>query len=94
MVNLSAGIRPTRRSFDDFSCIDEMESLFLKPGININRMLTSHFDDGEDIVLPTRGAHLPEPRTAKSDGSMALELSNLHPNPGNTFNFTKEQICM
>jgi hypothetical protein len=53
MVNLSAGYRPTRRTFDDFSYIDEIESLFLKPGIDINRMLNTRFDDGEDVFLPT-----------------------------------------
>ena len=55
MVNLSAGQRPTRRTFDDFSYIDEMESLFLRPGIDVNRMLTTRFDVGEDVVLPTLG---------------------------------------
>jgi hypothetical protein len=55
MVNLSSGQRPTRRTFDDFSYIDEMESLFLKPGIDVNRMLSTRFDDGEDVVLPTLG---------------------------------------
>ena len=53
MVNLSAGYRPTRRTFDDFSYIDEIESLFLKPGLDIHRMLNSRFDDGEDVFLPT-----------------------------------------
>jgi hypothetical protein len=52
-VNLSAGYRPRRRTFDDFSYIDEIESLFLKPGIDIDRMLNSRFDDGEDVFLPT-----------------------------------------
>jgi hypothetical protein len=53
MVNLSSRQWPTRRSFDDFSYIDEMESLFLKPDIDIDHFLTTRFDDGEDIVLPT-----------------------------------------
>jgi hypothetical protein len=53
MVGLSAGQRPTRRTFDDFSYIDEMETLFLKPGIDVNRILSTRFDDGEDVVLPT-----------------------------------------
>ena len=39
MVNLSSRQWPTQRSFDDFSYIDEMESLFLKPGIDIDRYL-------------------------------------------------------
>jgi hypothetical protein len=53
MVNLSARLRPARRTFDDFSYIDEMESLFLRPGIDVDRMLSTRFDDGEDVVLPT-----------------------------------------
>lgn len=52
MVNLSSHLRPSRRSFDDFSYIDEMESLFLGPQISIERCLHSRFDDGEDISLP------------------------------------------
>jgi hypothetical protein len=30
-----------------------MESLFLKPGIDIARLLTTRYDNGEDIFLPT-----------------------------------------
>jgi hypothetical protein len=53
MVKISARQCPTRRTFDDFSYIDEMESLFLKPNIDIDRFFTTRFDDGEDIALPT-----------------------------------------
>jgi hypothetical protein len=53
MVKLSARQRPARRTFDDFSYIDEMESLFLKPGVDIDRLLCTRFDDGEDVILPT-----------------------------------------
>jgi Reverse transcriptase (RNA-dependent DNA polymerase) len=52
MVELSARLRPTCRSFDDFSYIDEMESLFLRPNIDVGHLLTSRFDEGEDVVLP------------------------------------------
>jgi len=37
MVIFLSQQRPTHRSFNDFSYIDEMESLFLKPGIDIDR---------------------------------------------------------
>jgi hypothetical protein len=30
-----------------------MESLFLRPGVDVDRMLSTRFDDGEDVVLPT-----------------------------------------
>jgi hypothetical protein len=55
MVNLAAGQRPNRRTFDDFSYADEMESLFLKPNIDIHHLLHSRFDDTEDVYLPTLG---------------------------------------
>jgi hypothetical protein len=52
MVKLSARESPKRRTFDDFSYIDEMESLFLSPRVDFSRFLSTRFDDGEDIVLP------------------------------------------
>jgi hypothetical protein len=52
MVVLSSRKRPPRRTFDDFSYIDEIESLLLKPGIEFDRILSTRFDDEEDVVLP------------------------------------------
>lgn len=52
MVKLSARESPKRRTFDDFSYIDEMESLFLSPRVDFSRFLSTRFDDGEDIILP------------------------------------------
>lgn len=52
MVDLSSRKRPIRRIYDDFSYIDEMQSLFLKPGIEFDRILSTRFDDEEDVVLP------------------------------------------
>ena len=40
------------RSHDDFSYIDEMESLFLTPNISPVNLLNTRFDKHEDIVLP------------------------------------------
>ncbi len=52
MVRLAARESPQRRTFDDFSYIDEMESLFLTPRVDFGRFLSTRFDDGEDVVLP------------------------------------------
>lgn len=52
MVRLAARESPNGRTFDDFSYIDEMESLFLSPRVDFSRFLSTRFDDGEDIVLP------------------------------------------
>lgn len=52
MVALSARQCPSRRTFDDFSYIDEMESLLLSPRADVANLLKSRFDDGEDVVLP------------------------------------------
>ncbi len=52
MVELSSRKRPPSRTFDDFSYIDEIESLLLKPGVEFDRILSTRFDDEEDVVLP------------------------------------------
>lgn len=52
MVRLMSRKQPTRRGFADFSYIDELESLFLRTGIEFDRILSTRFDEGEDIVLP------------------------------------------
>ncbi|MEO6809545.1 MAG: RNA-directed DNA polymerase [Isosphaeraceae bacterium] len=52
MVRLTSREQPKQRSFDDFSYIDEIESLFLRPAIKFDQILSSRFDEGEDVVLP------------------------------------------
>jgi hypothetical protein len=52
MVRLSAGWKAIRRSFDNFSYIDEMESFWLTPNLDVPLFLNTRFDDGEDVFLP------------------------------------------
>jgi Reverse transcriptase (RNA-dependent DNA polymerase) len=52
MVRLAVGGKPNRRTFDDFSYDDEMESLWLPPQFDALSYLSTRFDDGERVVLP------------------------------------------
>ncbi|AGA28718.1 RNA-directed DNA polymerase [Singulisphaera acidiphila] len=51
-LKLAAGISPQERSHDDMSFIDELESLFLAPALDIGELLRTRFDKDEDIFLP------------------------------------------
>lgn len=52
MIRLACRTQPKHRTFDDFSYIDEIESLLLKPDVDFERILSTRFDDGEEVVLP------------------------------------------
>ncbi len=51
-LKLAARPFPTERTHNDFSYIDELESLFLGPRVDGRELLNTRFDKGEDVVLP------------------------------------------
>jgi hypothetical protein len=54
-LKLSASQHSLRRSYDDFSYIDEVESLLLGTEHDPASLLASRFDEGEDVFLPALG---------------------------------------
>ena len=51
-VRLASGHKPSSRTLDDFSYVDEMESLWLSKQMDMVRFLTTRFDDREAVYLP------------------------------------------
>jgi len=52
LLNLAAGRIAGRRTCDNFSYPDELESLLMTPGLDRARLLSERFDDDEEVSLP------------------------------------------
>lgn len=55
MLRLASGEVPSQREVDDFSYIDEVQSLLMTPGMDWAALLKSRFDDDEDVFMPALG---------------------------------------